>query len=128
MASATSGYRVRLIQMSSNEKYKNVELAGIRDTTQHWAPEGQNFVMKQYKEKMGEREAVVLEFDGNLKAKEDIKMIEPYLTNAGVKTDGELATQHNSVAGLGSLDGTGLMQSIVALKIRELYDATAKKI
>lgn len=112
--------------MSGNDKYKNAGLLS-GSSTASWAPEGQNFVIKQYKEQWGEKEAVVLEFDGELKAKEDIKMVEPYLTNTGAKKDGELATQHNSVTGLGSLDGTGLMQSIVALKIRELYDATSKK-
>ena len=59
-------YKVRLIQMSRNDKYKNVELlSGDKEIK----PEGESFVIKQYKEKMGEKEATVLEFDGVLKKK-----------------------------------------------------------
>ena len=50
-----------------------------------------------------------------------MKIVEPYLTNTGTIKEGELTKQHNAVTGLGSLNGTGLMQSIIALKIRELY-------
>merc|ERR1719230_2108888 len=123
---AEGGYRVRLIQMSSNDKYKNAGLLASSANAM-WQPEGHNFIIKQYPEKMGDKEATVLEFDGVLQSKDDMKIIEPYLFNTGTKNEGELTTQHNSVTGLGSLNGTGLMQSIVALKIRELYEATSKK-
>lgn len=108
--------------MSSNNKYKNAGLL-TGSANASWEPEGQNFIIKQYKEKWGKKEATVLEFDGVLKSKDDMKIVEPYLTNTGTKNEGELTKQHNSVDGLGSLNGTGLMQSIVALKIRELYEA-----
>ena len=121
---AYDAYKVKLIQMSKNPNYKNVELAG----DEMKVDEGEtHFIFKQYKQKMGDKEAHVIEMDGAFKHKDDIKLVEPWLKNVGTEADGELAKQLNSVEGLGSLNGTGLMQSIVALKLRELYEATTKK-
>ena len=115
---AYDAYKVKLIQMSDNPYYKNVEL----EADEMKVDEGEtHFIFKQYTEVMGKKVAKVVEMDGAFKHKNDIKLVEPWLKNVGTSSVGELEKQLNSVEGLGSLNGTGLMQSIVALKVRELY-------
>lgn len=141
-------YKVRLIQMSDNPNYRNVELtkdipqfsfgtkADLYCLENEFKVDGYDFVMRQYREQVGEKEAHVIEMDGVFRSSDEIKIVESWLKNAGTNFRGELAQQisriarteeaKKSVSGLGALNGTGLMQSIVAFKIKELYEATRK--
>lgn len=71
------------------------------------------------------KEVSVLEMDGKLTDIEDYKLIDPLLSATGAKSSGELASELIKVGpnSPGSMDGTGLFQTITALKLREYYES-----
>lgn len=78
-----------------------------------------------YKEKFYTKVVSVLELDGKLEDINDYAKIDPYLSNTGAKAAGELSGELIKVGASspGSLDGTGLFQTLTSLKIREFYEA-----
>eukprot|EP01041_Mallomonas_annulata_P002269 gene2269-4418_t len=76
-------------------------------------------------------EVQTVEMDGKLVDINDYANIEKFMSDTGVKTPGELAVELIKVGpnSPGSMDGTGLFQTLTALKLREFYEAsTGKKI
>jgi len=83
------------------------------------------------KEKFYNREVAVVSMDGKLADINDYVKIEKVLSSTAAKTPVELSAELIKVGpnAPGSLDGTGLFQTITALKLREFYEtATGKKV
>jgi phosphoribulokinase len=70
----------------------------------------------------------VLEMDGQFDKLEELIYIESHLSNTGGKFYGELTQQmlkNNTFPG--STNGTGLFQTLVGLKVREVYERIMQK-
>jgi phosphoribulokinase len=69
----------------------------------------------------------VLEMDGEFDKLEELIYVESHLSNTSGKFYGEVTQQMlKNSAFPGSNNGTGLFQTIVGLKIREVYEQLAK--
>jgi hypothetical protein len=70
----------------------------------------------------------VLEMDGSFDKLEELIYVESHLSNTSSKFYGEITQQmlKNSTFP-GSTNGTGLFQTIVGLKIREVYESITQK-
>lgn len=81
--------------------------------------------LASYKEKFYNREVAVVELDGKLEDINDYAKIDVMLQATGAKTPSELSAELIKVGpnSPGSLDGTGLFQTITALKLREFYES-----
>lgn len=65
----------------------------------------------------------VVEMDGQFDKLDELIYVETHLSNLSTKFYGEVAQQMLTHADLpGSNNGTGLFQTIVGLKIRDLYE------
>lgn len=87
--------------------------------------------LQSYKQKYYGNDVTVVEMDGKLTDINDYKNIEPLLSETAAKSAGELAAELIKVGekSPGSLDGTGLFQTLTALKLREYYEkATGKTV
>lgn len=87
--------------------------------------------LASYKTKFYNRDVSVLEMDGKLADINDYHFIEKLFSNSAAKTPTELSGELIKVGpnSPGSLDGTGLFQTITALKLREFYESiTGKKV
>lgn len=80
--------------------------------------------MASYKMPYYNKEVSVVEMDGKLTNIDDYKLIDPLLSATGAKTTGELAAELIKIGANspGSMDGTGLFQTLTALKLREFYE------
>ena len=88
-------------------------------------------VLKSYKEPYYGREVSVIEMDGKLEDIKDYTNIDKLFSETAAKVPGELSTELIKVGANspGSLDGTGLFQTLTALKLREYYESvTGKKV
>jgi hypothetical protein len=73
----------------------------------------------------------VVELDGKLVDINDYANIEKFLSSTSSKSETELSTELIKVGANspGSLDGTGLFQTLTAFKLRSFYEyATGKKV
>ena len=87
--------------------------------------------LASYKQEYYGRSASVVEMDGKLEDINDYKSIETFISATAAKTPGELASELIKVGANspGSLDGSGLFQTLTALKLREFYESiTGKKV
>lgn len=87
--------------------------------------------LASYKQKYYGRDASTVEMDGKLVDINDYASIEKVFSETAVKTPGELAAELIKVGpnSPGSMDGTGLFQTLTALKLREFYEVlTGKKV
>jgi phosphoribulokinase len=84
--------------------------------------------LASYKKEYYGRTVQVTEMDGKLEDIEDYKTIENFLDNTGTKVAGELAADMIKVGpnSPGSMDGTGLFQTMTSLKLREFYEKAMK--
>eukprot|EP00227_Mantoniella_beaufortii_P002667 CAMPEP_0197613516 /NCGR_PEP_ID=MMETSP1326-20131121/59058_1 /TAXON_ID=1155430 /ORGANISM="Genus nov. species nov., Strain RCC2288" /LENGTH=385 /DNA_ID=CAMNT_0043182379 /DNA_START=687 /DNA_END=1844 /DNA_ORIENTATION=- len=72
-------------------------------------------------------EVSVLEMDGQFDKLEELIYVESHLSNTSTKFYGEITQQMLKYQnGPGSNNGTGLFQTLVGLKVRELYEAIAE--
>uniref|UniRef100_A0A7S2IHU3 Phosphoribulokinase n=1 Tax=Helicotheca tamesis TaxID=374047 RepID=A0A7S2IHU3_9STRA len=79
-------------------------------------------------EKYYEKDVNVLEMDGTFDNIEELVYVESFLSNTGTKYYGELAQNMIALSDApGSDNGTGLMQTLAAFAIRELYEKKAAK-
>jgi phosphoribulokinase len=80
--------------------------------------------LASYQQKYYNNDVSVVEMDGKLNDLNDFKNIENFLSNTAAKTGGEVAGELLKVGDKapGSLDGTGLFQTVTALKLREYYE------
>lgn len=80
--------------------------------------------LASYTEKFYSNDVAVVELDGKLEDINDYSKIGPLISETGSKTASELADELIKVGpnSPGSLDGTGLFQTLTALKLREFYE------
>merc|ERR1711937_817304 len=80
--------------------------------------------LKKESRKFAGKAVEVIAMDGKLENIEDFKKIETVLTNTAAKTTTELSDELIKIGPNtpGSLDGTGLFQTLTALKLREVYE------
>jgi phosphoribulokinase len=73
-------------------------------------------------------EVSVLEMDGQFDKLEELIYVESHLSNTSAKFYGEITQQMlKNSAFPGSNNGTGLFQTLVGLKVREVYERIVKK-
>jgi len=73
------------------------------------------------------QEVSVLEMDGQFDKLEELIYVESHLSNTSTKFYGEITQQMLKLATFpGSNNGTGLFQTIVGLKVREVYEKITK--
>jgi len=74
------------------------------------------------------QEVSVLEMDGQFDKLEELIYVESHLSNTSAKFYGEITQQVLKNSGFpGSNNGTGLFQTMVGLKVREVYEKIVKK-
>lgn len=85
--------------------------------------------LASYKQKYYGRDVAVVELDGKLTDINDYPAIEKFISQTAVKTPNELSAELIKVGANspGSLDGTGLFQTLTALKLREFWETTTGK-
>jgi len=100
-----------------------------------WVPSGDKLTaaspglsFASYSEKYFGQDVTVLEMTGEMGKLDDISYIESQVSDAATKYDGEMAKQMLKLDGFpGSMNGTGVFQTIVGLKIREVYERITEK-
>ncbi|CAG9460078.1 unnamed protein product [Pedinophyceae sp. YPF-701] len=126
--------RVRMIQKEGVEGFEPVHLFDSGSTIS-WVPCGRKLSCSFPGIKMfygpdtwyGE-EVSVLEMDGQFDKLEELIYVESHLSNTSAKFYGEVTQQMLANSRFpGSQNGTGLFQTLIALKVRELYEKKAKK-
>lgn len=121
--------RVRLIQKTTTKHFDPVYLIE-KGSTLTWKPCGDNLQCEYpgvqfayYPEEYMGHPAEVLEMDGVIHNLKEGLYVEKFLHNTGAKEFGELTQEllklQNSPGGD---NGTGFMQTLAALKIREIYE------
>ena len=125
--------RVRMIQKEGKAGYTPVYLYD-EGSTISWIPCGRKLTCSYPGIKFfygpdtyfGE-EVSVLEMDGAFDKLEELIYVESHLSNTSTKFYGEITQQMLKYADYpGSNNGTGLFQTIIGLKIRDLYETLTK--
>lgn len=126
--------RVRLIQKEGKELFSPSYLFD-EGSTVSWIPCGRKLTcsfpgIKVYygPDTYYGEEVSVLEMDGQFDKLEELIYLESHLSNTSAKFYGEITQQmmkNNSFPG--SNNGTGLFQTIVGLKVREVYERITEK-
>ena len=128
-AAAGKVLRVRLIQKEGKQFFNPTYLFD-EGSTISWIPCGRKLTCSYPGIKFfygpdtyyGE-EVSVLEMDGSFDKLEELIYVESHLSNTSAKFYGEVTQQMLKYADYpGSSNGTGLFQTLVGLKIRELYE------
>jgi phosphoribulokinase len=128
-AAAGKVLRVRLIQKEGKQFFNPAYLFD-EGSTISWIPCGRKLTCSYPGIKFfygpdtyyGE-EVSVLEMDGSFDKLEELIYVESHLSNTSAKFYGEVTQQMLKYADYpGSSNGTGLFQTLVGLKIRELYE------
>jgi len=126
--------RVRLIQKEGSKLFDPVYLFD-EGSTVSWIPCGRKLTCSfpGIKFSYGPdnyygQEVSVLEMDGQFDKLEELIYVESHLSNTSAKFYGEITQQMLKNSGFpGSNNGTGLLQSLVALKVREVYERITSK-
>jgi phosphoribulokinase len=121
--------RVRLIQKNGNKLFDPAFIFD-KGASIEWVPDGgmmsatsPGLKFCSYSMKYFGQDVTVLEMVGDVAKLDDVKYIEGKFTDTGAKTDSEVTEQMLKHASFpGSMNGTGLFQTLVGLKIREVYD------
>merc|ERR1719498_567444 len=129
---ATKYLCTRLIQKENNHGIRPVYMFEEQGTNVDWDPcAGAGSMVcpypgtrvRYYNEMQGEKASSVLEVDGVFGETEELFFIEERLSNTNTKYFGELTKQMlKNKKAPGSGDGSGLIQALVALKMRESYE------
>lgn len=87
-----------------------------------------NLKLSSYNKKHFDHHMSVLRLQGHVSTLKDFEMIESMISQTSTKYSGEITQQLENVGedAPGSLDGTGLFQTLIALKIREYYESVKK--
>jgi len=125
--------RVRLIQKNGNKLFDPAFLFD-QGSKVEWVPDGSKMSaaspglkFASYSEKYFGQDVTVLEMEGDVSKLDDVSYIESKMTDSGAKVDGEMTEQMLKHASFpGSMNGTGLFQTVVGLKIREVYERVSK--
>jgi phosphoribulokinase len=121
--------RVRLIQKDGNKLFDPAFLFDKGGKIE-WVPDGSKMSAEapglkfcSYSEKYFDQDVTVMEMVGEVSALDDVKYIEGQMSSTSTKSDGEMTEQMLKHASFpGSMNGTGLFQTLVGLKIREVYE------
>jgi phosphoribulokinase len=121
--------RVRLIQKEGKELFKPTFLFD-EGSTVSWIPCGRKLTcsfpgIKLYygPDNYYGEDVSVLEMDGQFEKLEELIYMESHLSNTSAKFYGEITQQMLKLGTFpGSTNGTGLFQTIVGLKVREVYE------
>jgi phosphoribulokinase len=121
--------RVRLIQKNGSKLFDPAFLFD-KGSKIEWVPDGSKLSAAapglkfcSYGERYFDQDVTVMEMVGDVGKLDDVKVIEGAMTDAGTKSDGEMTEQMLKNASFpGSMNGTGLFQTLVGLKIREVYE------
>lgn len=126
--------RVRLVQKEGQEAFDPVYLFD-EGSTISWIPCGRKLTcsfpgIKFFygPDTYFDDEVSVLEMDGQFDKLEELIYVESHLSSTSAKFYGEITQQmlKNSTFP-GSTNGTGLFQTLIGLKIREVYERVTKK-
>merc|ERR1719440_374125 len=125
--------RVRLIQKNGNKLFDPAFLFD-QGSKVEWVPDGSKMSaaspglkFASYSEKYFDQDVTVLEMVGDITKLDDVAYIEGQMSDNGTKTSGEMTEQMLKHATFpGSMNGTGLFQTVVGLKIREVYERVSK--
>jgi phosphoribulokinase len=128
---ATGKYlKVRMIQKIGNPLFTPAVLA--EDKCPSWAPDADKIPSSVglkvacYDENFMGNDCKVLEVDGAWDSVESLSVIEEALCNTGAKKGGELTEiMVGDKAAVGSDNGTGFLQALCSLKLREVYEKLA---
>lgn len=128
--------KVKLIQRIGKDGYEPTYVLDKASTvkvvpTEVKVGETVGVEVASYKQQYYNREVSVVELDGKLTDINDYTKIEPLFSATAAKTPGELSSELIKVGANspGSMDGTGLFQTLIALKLREYYESvTGKKV
>jgi len=127
--------RVRLIQKEGKELFDPAYLFD-EGSTISWIPCGRKLTCSFPGIKFfygpdtyfGE-DVSVLEMDGAFDKLEELIYVESHLSNTSAKFYGEITQQMLKLSDFpGSTNGTGLFQTLVGLKIREVYERATEKV
>ena len=126
--------RVRMIQAEGNELYDPCYLFD-EGSTISWVPCGRKLScsypgLKMYygPDTWYGKEVSVLEMDGQFDKLEELIYVESHLSNTSAKFYGEVTQQMLKNSSFpGSNNGTGLFQTIISLKVREVYERITKE-
>eukprot|EP00205_Picochlorum_sp_RCC944_P001238 CAMPEP_0182606506 /NCGR_PEP_ID=MMETSP1330-20130603/1360_1 /TAXON_ID=464278 /ORGANISM="Picochlorum sp., Strain RCC944" /LENGTH=379 /DNA_ID=CAMNT_0024824865 /DNA_START=43 /DNA_END=1182 /DNA_ORIENTATION=+ len=121
--------RVRLIQKEGKELFNPAYLFD-EGSTVSWVPCGRKLTcsfpgIKMYygPDSYYGEDVSILEMDGQFDKIEELIYLESHLSNTSSKFYGELTSQMmKNTSFPGSNNGTGLFQTIVGLKVREVYE------
>jgi phosphoribulokinase len=125
--------RVRMIQSETSDLFDPVYLFD-EGSTISWVPCGRKLTcsypgLKMYygPDTWYGKEVSVLEMDGQFDKLEELIYVESHLSNTSAKFYGEVTQQMlKNSAFPGSNNGTGLFQTLIALKVREIYERITK--
>lgn len=126
--------RVRLIQKEGKELF-NPSYLFDEGSTVSWIPCGRKLTcsfpgIKMYygPDSYYGEDVSVLEMDGQFDKLEELIYLESHLSNTSAKFYGEITQQMMKNSNFpGSNNGTGLFQTIVGLKVREVYERITEK-
>merc|ERR1719454_799457 len=125
--------RVRLIQKEGSKVFDPAYLFD-KGSEISWVPSGDKLTaaspglkFASYSEKYFDQDVTVLEMVGEIAKLDDISYIESQISDGATKYAGEMAEQMlNNAKFPGSSNGTGVFQTLVGLKIREVYERVSK--
>jgi len=126
--------RVRMIQKEGNKLFDPVYLYD-EGSTISWIPCGRKLTCSYPGIKFFYgpdtyygQEVSVLEMDGSFDKLEELIYVESHLSNTGTKFYGEVTQQMLQYSEApGSNNGTGLFQTLAAMKVREVYERVTSK-
>lgn len=126
--------RVRLIQKEGQNNFEPVYLFD-EGSTISWIPCGRKLTcsfpgIKFFygPDTYYDDEVSVLEMDGQFDKLEELIYVESHLSSTSAKFYGEVTQQMLKNSSFpGSTNGTGLFQTIIGLKIREVYERVSRK-
>jgi phosphoribulokinase len=121
--------KVEMIQVKGIKNFKPAYILDA-DGEMSWTPSGidtkdsPGFTVFQKQTKWNGKDAVVLGMDGKYNNIKEMSKIEAAISDAAAKSAGEATSKMAAYEGQpGSNDGTGFLQTICALKVREVYEA-----
>ena len=116
---------VKLIQDTKNNNYKPVYF--IDEESNSLLNPSKKLKINSYKSILYNKQKNILEIDGKFDNLENLINLENNLINLESNYKGELTDIMIKLAGTpGCLDGSGLLQTIISLKLRELYSNKKK--
>lgn len=121
--------KVEMIQVKGVKNFKPTYIFDDNSDLE-WTPKsidtkgGPGLKIFQRTDKWAGKDAIVVGFDGKYNNIKEMAMIEKAFSDNGSKTAGEATQKMMAYEGQpGSNDGTGFLQTICSLKVREVYEA-----